>query len=274
MALTEQGAALTEAHRAAQLRNAAIVALLVSRYWHITVKPESIAQTAEAWVDFLVPYILRFRAQSEGLAASYFEAFRTIELGSNALEPVTPSPIEPLPEDAVRASLWATGPASLEKKIERIEEQRRLVQGEEVPDSPALEKALLEEAFSEAGRQASGAAVRQVQNGGREQIMAATEEDARCLGFLRVTDGDPCAFCAMMASRGPVYKDDSFDFSDPRFVGPGTAKAHDNCGCHNEPVYGRRTEWPGVAMQAHDLWNGTGSLLEFRREWDRLRRSE
>jgi hypothetical protein len=274
MALTAEGAALTEAHRTAQLRNAAIVALLVSRYWHIQVRPEQIAQTAEAWVDFLVPFVLRFRTQSEDLAAAYFEAFRTLEAGSNALEPFKPTRLDPLSEDAVRASLWATGPAAFERKLETIEGDRRLVQGAEVPPNPVVEKAQIQAAFDEAGKQAGGSAVRHVQNGGREQIMAASAEDKRCLGFLRVTDGDPCAFCAMMASRGPVYKEDSFDFSDPRFVGPGTAKAHDHCGCHNEPVYGRRTEWPGVAAQAHDIWSGTGSLLEFRREWDRLRRSE
>ncbi|MGY1440156.1 VG15 protein [Streptomyces reniochalinae] len=33
--------------------------------------------------------------------------------------------------------------------------------------------------------------------------------DRRCIGWRRVASGSCCSFCAMLASRGAVYKDQS-----------------------------------------------------------------
>jgi hypothetical protein len=56
----------------------------------------------------------------------------------------------------------------------------------------------------------------------------------------------------MLMSRGIVYKEDSFDDSDPRFFGPGDAKIHDHCGGSLAPAYDR-TLSPEL-QKFKDLW--------------------
>ena len=50
--------------------------------------------------------------------------------------------------------------------------------------------------------------------------------------WRRVTDGHPCAFCAMLASRGPVYAEDTVDF-----------QSHRKCGCTSEMCFESPDEW-------------------------------
>jgi len=65
--------------------------------------------------------------------------------------------------------------------------------------------------------------------GGRLTVAATTGRDRKAIGWRRVTDGNPCAFCAMLASRGPVYRD---------AAAADGLKYHAHCGCGAEPVYG------------------------------------
>ena len=53
--------------------------------------------------------------------------------------------------------------------------------------------------------------------------------------WRRVTDGQPCGFCAMLASRGPVY-------GSAQKAGAGNAY-HGRCGCTVEPYDGDPMEW-------------------------------
>lgn len=83
-------------------------------------------------------------------------------------------------------------------------------------------------------KQVQGSAVRLAALGGREVVRSSI--DRRRVGYVRVTGPDPCAFCAMLAGRRAVYDEDSFEDSDPRFVGWGTVKVHDSCQCALIPV--------------------------------------
>jgi hypothetical protein len=51
-----------------------------------------------------------------------------------------------------------------------------------------------------------GEITRNAENGGRFSTINSANADKECIGWLRITDGNPCAFCRMLASRGPVYK--------------------------------------------------------------------
>jgi len=93
--------------------------------------------------------------------------------------------------------------------------------------------------------------------------------------YLRVTDADPCYFCAMLASRGPVYDEDSFDDSNPRFFGPGDYKVHDHCNCTLEPLYYSDAKAAGRAEEFEALWRTSGAtksgreaIREFRRAYE------
>lgn len=77
---------------------------------------------------------------------------------------------------------------------------------------------------------AATAAHRDVLNAGREVIRASSTR------WRRVTDGSPCGFCAMIASRGPVY-------SSADTAGMGGNRYHSRCGCSVEPFEGDPKTW-------------------------------
>lgn len=161
---------------------------------------------------------------------------------------------------AAEVSLIVTGPVSQKRKAKR-DKWLELARGESFVES-------------------SGAASRHVLTGGRQSLLTLVREDTRAIGWVRVTDGDPCAFCAMLASRGPVYKQNSFSRSDPRWTGPGTVKVHDACACTLEAVYSRESLWPGRAAEFRRLWrqhiekrySGADARREWRRVYERLQR--
>jgi hypothetical protein len=102
--------------------------------------------------------------------------------------------------------------------------------------------------------QAAEGAARLAVNGGREAVEQVVRQDRHALGWMRVTDGDPCAFCAMLASRGAVYKSaESAGFElDP--VRGEINRYHDNCGCQVVPVFTRTPVLPETTQRAEQLW--------------------
>lgn len=147
-------------------------------------------------------------------------------------------------DKVVRVSLEVTGPVSQKAKAKR--------------GKP------LEQARDESLVEASGVASRHVLTGGRRSLLTLLDQDPQAVGWARVTDGDPCAFCAMLASRGVVYKtQQSAGFS-----------AHDHCACTAEPAYSRDAPIPGRGQEFQDLWNeqirGKYSGKDAARAWRRL----
>ena len=70
---------------------------------------------------------------------------------------------------------------------------------------------------------------RVVLGGARDTVTRLALADRDALGFSRISDGRPCAFCAMLVSRGPVYTADTAGF-----------RAHNGCGCMPRPRGPRR----------------------------------
>lgn len=99
----------------------------------------------------------------------------------------------------------------------------------------------------------AGDTARLVMNSGRDTIVESVDADPRALGWARVTDPAPCAFCRMLASRGPVYRGEGGGF-----------KAHNHCGCTAEPVFHTDAEWPGRAREWRDQWDQTTAGLSGR----------
>lgn len=133
----------------------------------------------------------------------------------------------------------------------------------------AAKKKPLDEARDASFTQAAGAATRQVLTGGRKSLLTLLEDDPQALGWIRVTDGDPCAFCAILASRGPVYRSEQ----------TASFQAHDHCACTAEPVYSRNTLWPGRAKEFRGLWrtstegfSGKDARNAFRRAYEAQQR--
>lgn len=248
MAATEAGRLLTEGHRLAQLRIAAETVQLMRSTWAL-LDPFDLDATTPRWLDVSTRLLVRQHARSAAMSAQYLRSFRAVELSISDFSPLLADPLNPA---RAATSLTVTGPVAIKQQMSRS-----------VP---------LTQAVATAEAMSAGAAMRHALNGGRTTLLTNVERDRAALGHVRVTDSDPCFFCAMLASRGPVYKDGSFARSDPRFTGPGEAKVHDDCGCTIEPVYRPDAEWPGRAREFADLWAETARGLpagEARREFRR-----
>lgn len=111
---------------------------------------------------------------------------------------------------------------------------------------------------------AAGAVARHVEQAGRDSVIAAATLDrAR---WARVPTGrETCAFCWMLASRGPVYTS--------RQAAGEMRTWHDRCDCQVVPVF-NRDAWDGreVFLTAQRLWrdstaghSGRDALNAFRR---------
>ncbi len=218
MARSEAGRLLTERHRQAQLQVRARALRDYLRLWPLWEgDEESFAQMITAALVIVRAY----HGLSSTLAASYFQSYR---LAEEVRGEATARMAGPINEGKVVAGLIVTGRDAVAAALDAGR-----------PPQEAREKAL--------GR-TSGSVTRQVLGGGRETILRSVAEDREALGWGRVTDGDPCAFCAMLAGRGPVYEQDTVGF-----------EAHDGCGCGAEPVYFRDAPWPGRGAEFRDMYN-------------------
>ena len=155
--------------------------------------------------------------------------------------------IPPLPSQArLLGTLQATGPYSLLQDI-----------GGGKP---------LEQALQNASVRIGGAAAYLALEGARTLVTDAVREDPEALAWMReTTSGHPCAFCAMLASRGAVYKNEK------------TAgfEAHDHCACVAVPVW---TQYAIKLLRDNDLalawekqtkgYSGAAARNAWRRYWD------
>jgi hypothetical protein len=265
MAVTAQAAALTEAHRVAQTKNGALVAYITAQLWLRMIDPQDISGSAAKLVLRLIPLLRQRRDFSAIQARQYYQSFRKLEASGG--DGFSLPAMSELNLQALETSLRVTGEVSLKKKI------AVLPLNDGIPK--LTQQLLVKQAIQDTSVDISGAATRHVMNGGRDELQNLVADDREALGYIRVTDGDPCYFCAMLASRGPVYDDLSFDESDPRFIGAGQHKVHDHCGCSTEPVFSRKTQWPGKARAAETAWidlshdlGHVPTINEFRQRWE------
>ncbi|MEU7905878.1 hypothetical protein [Actinoplanes sp. NPDC049118] len=132
--------------------------------------------------------------------------------------------LERAAEQEARIDLEALGPSNLDRKLASID-----------TTAPAEQvDALREDAHRRAGTRQAATAERLVMDGARGQVWSLTQADPRAQGYVRLSrSGTPCGWCAMLISRGPVYKSQrTAEYAD------GDAY-HDNCHCYAEPVYSR-----------------------------------
>lgn len=290
MASTPRGRRLTEDHRRAQLANRDAFLAEFLALWEI-LDPNRPERTGPAWIRAVMPLVEDFRERSAQLAEDYYRDFRAAEAPEAALDGPPPQVDRQKPsqrrsparrtasprtrqtgrgrlvkpkiiwddqDKAARTSLAITGPANIESKKRRGK-------------SP-------EQAAREAVVEAGGSAARHVLTGGRTQHLEMVRDDAAAIGWMRVTDGQPCAFCAMLSSRGPRYKSEA---SASSVVDPNAKRGlgepyHDNCGCTAEAVYSDTQAWPGRGREFQKVWNevtkglsGKDAINAFRRAYER-----
>jgi hypothetical protein len=239
VAATDAGARLTEAHRLAQARLGAQTIRALRAVFPL-LDPAALDATFDRWLTAVLPIVRSQHNVSARLAAAYLTTFRTLELGPEAFAPTI---AEDISEKAVATSMLVTGPVSIRSNLARA-----------VPLVRAL-------SIAEANVARSG--MRHALNGGRTTIQNSVQNDTRALGYARTTSAKACSFCALLASRGPVYDKSTVDFH-----------AHDGCHCGSEPVYRRDADWPSGSRRYQTLYEdakrtaaaeGIDVLVAFRR---------
>jgi hypothetical protein len=242
VAATTAGAALTEAHRLAQSRLGAQTVRALRAIFPL-LDPEDLDGTFQRWLTGVIPLVRSQHNLSARLAAAYLTTFRTLELGPD-VEPFVPVLAADITEEAVQTSMLVTGPVSIRSNLAKA-----------VPLVRAL-------SLAEANSARSG--MRHAMNGGRDTIQGSVKADSEAFGYARTTSGKACAFCAMLASRGPVYSTDTVDFH-----------AHDGCHCGSEPIYRRDADWPSGSRRYDAMYQdakrtaqaeGVDVLVAFRRK--------
>lgn len=221
MASSAEADELTEAHRLAQRQVSLGLVRDLLAVWPL-LDVDDLDGSFGEWVAAVLAVVSAGRATSVRVTSNYLTSFRALELPGVA--PIRVPAPSPLNRAAVRTSLRVTGPATAKRSIARG-----------VPADRAMEVARL---------RTVAASQRHALDGGRRVLVDAINADERALGHARKTSGSPCHFCALLASRGPVYKsDETADF-----------KPHDGCSCQPEPVYRRDAGWPVGAEQYRDLY--------------------
>nr|BFF26858.1 hypothetical protein GCM10025732_48230 [Glycomyces mayteni] len=97
----------------------------------------------------------------------------------------------------------------------------------------------------------SGSAFRHTYNGSRDTIMRTVQKSNTMVGYQRVSmTGWPCYFCAMLISRGAVYKRNM-----------GRFKAHDSDKCTAEPRFRNEllNKPDAQVKKFSDIWGASGA---------------
>jgi hypothetical protein len=218
------------AARTAQLAVRAQVMRDVARLWPLLDK-NRLRDTFPAWLAAMIQLVTGYHAQSSREAGRYYQSARAQAL-------LSPTPAElirlaPAPaEEWMSKAFGFSGPGMLSKDTAR--------------PNTALSTTL-------------GTASRIALDGGRTTILDTVKQDPASVGWYRVTDGRPCAFCALLASRGVVYKQDTVGF-----------KAHNDCGCFGAPAFRNGPPLPDITKDAQRVYRERGkgpALPAFRKAW-------
>ena len=233
---------LAQAHRLRQRDLAEALANRLRATWTATVVQSN---DRDAFLERGLSLVKGGYQVSERLARGYYLTARALDGGRGRLDVAS----SPLVDDAVVTSLAVKGFVELEKRLEKGFD--------------------LIEALDMSREGATGAAVRHMLNGGRTLVRdTSLLSDRYAVGYQRITREGACYFCAALASRGPVYKADSFDSSnarftsgggdrshgDPRAVREGEVRVHDFCQCAFQVVFRRDEAMPDLERSYADLW--------------------
>jgi len=238
VAATAEGRRLTEGHRRAQL---AVLAPLMRQFVAEWSSDNAFSGAAfTAWLSMFAPEISAAYALSAQAAERYYAALRGAER---------------VPGPGVRAIVPPPAPAALVERLVRF--------GPDVVAGLVASGKSEPEATKVVKQQLVLAVTKEVLAGGRDSISAHMAADTRVRGWQRVPAAGCCAFCAMVASRGPVFRS--------RQAAGGGKQWHPGCRCQPEPVWSRRSKLTPEAQRHAALWDKVrpGSFREFRRAYER-----
>lgn len=167
----------------------------LDRMWQ-QIQGKTAEQTRDQLIEALTQLVGVYGPAAATLAADWYDDMRD---ASDARGRFTAIPAElPDAEGTVIVARWAAGP---------------LFSAE--PDQ-------------EAALARAGAGVQKmVADADRGTVLGSLRQDRSARGYQRVTSGEGCDFCRMLAGRGAVYSATTADF-----------RSHDHCHCIAVPAFG------------------------------------
>jgi hypothetical protein len=216
---------LARRHMQRQVREVARSQVVLSALWDRTMDPADLDRSFARFQAGASELIKVARRSGEVTAQEFYVATRLAAGYDDPAPSVTYQPPETL---ANRAALHATSVAGAKSRIARG-----------VPAAVALD-------YAKAAMLRS--AKRRILDAPRRRIIELSERDDQARGWTRVSDGNPCSFCAMLIGRGPVYGEGTADF-----------EAHDGCGCSAAPVFrnDRTGGWNDDSRRMRDLYDAS-----------------
>lgn len=279
MAHTERGAQLTASHQEAQAALSTSLVEAIRDLFLSIFDVNDIDGSSATFIAKALPMVVEARDLSTEMATAYLDAFRKVELtglvDAADLDPADPLtvPLDVLEDMVAEDLLEAEDLAQLSSSfVDSLPSPGQLAKDLHSSGAAVAKKKLgagssAAEAKDVAAKAVAAKAVQQVADGGRSPMLQEAERGAHaCVGYARVVDDNPCPFCAMLASRGAVYRSNSFEDSNGLFSGDGRFKVHPGCGCTLEPIYGGRItglppeskrlmeEWADIAAGNEDPW--------------------
>jgi hypothetical protein len=256
---TAEALTLIEAYRR---RTVVLRARFVREFVALWPGPEALLDPAlrAAWMGLVIELVRQWRPVFHQLALEHYRQQATLDTGAVPAVLVAGTvPVAELEAGQVVGAMLVTAIGPLFRTQRRIDLLAR--------SEPR--QALFRRAEPRALAAAAESAARVALNAGRQAVENTIAQDRLARGWMRVTDGDPCAFCAMLASRGAVYKSaQSAGFElDP--VRGEINRYHDNCGCQVVPVFTRTPVLPGTTQRAEQLWRDSQRAARAAGELDR-----
>lgn len=221
--------------RAAQAAVSAAAMRDAVKLWPL-LDPKRLSETWPGWLRAMILLTKSYHVQSSAAAGRSYLLMRAQATQSPAPSRLVKIAEPPTDEWMARAYGFA-GPGQLTRDVAR--------------PNTALSTTL-------------GTTARIVQDGGRTTTIGTIHADPVAVGWYRLTDGRPCAFCALLASRGITYKSEK----------AAGFQSHNDCGCSAAPAFTRDQPLPDLSEVADRIYTekaagaGTGKqLAAFRKAW-------
>jgi len=241
--------AAADTARAVQVRIRAAAMLDVTKLWP-ALDPKRLNETWPGWIRAMMLVTKNYYAQSSVAAGASYRLAR--EDATQSPAPQRLVKLAPTPDEQWMYKAYGyAGPGMLNKDTAQ--------------PGTALSTTL-------------GTTARIVMDGGRTTTLDTVAADPVAHGWYFKTDGDPCWWCAMIASRGFVFKEHSFDVSDARHLGAETnnsAKVHNHCACVIVGVFSKSHTLPDISQEAQQVYadssgdvRGADKRTAFRDAWN------
>lgn len=228
MADTLEGARLTELHRVLQVK-LSTQAMAATRLLWSTLDPTDLDKARDTWLRQQLQLMKVYDQKSALAAADYMKKFRVVEgFPAGPIEAV-----DGFDADWAESSLGYNGPGAI--------------------GAATAQGVLPEVAKQQALSRFLAASQRVALGGGRRVMDQSSLANPDSNGWRRVSDGNPCSFCAMLVSRGNAYR-------SPRSAGQGR-HWHRRCGCSVEEVFG---DWTPTAREQRyvDAYDSAAAHLD------------